>query len=186
MRATDAVWVVLATTVLVACSTPMPPQPVARGIEDKTTTLAPKPFSTPAELEEFLIAIYRSFGRDIKEKGHRLVFTEFGPDYLEDGAPDMFARIMRRASSGGVRFRGLKHSTDRSDSIRDQDTKEPGVVFMLLDIKAHREGGWYIQGEWHDKPRGELNFVDYHALRVAQAWKVQRVQPTQRMHRTRR
>jgi hypothetical protein len=121
------------------------------------------------EFVEMVAAICRRFGKDAIARGYALVFTDIGPEGLEESWPDLFNLLITKASTKEVTVRGLSRVAWDAESVYDKETGENGVCFGIGDMEEDGRGGYVVSAFWQNA-ESTFHDVKYHLVKKGKRW----------------
>jgi hypothetical protein len=138
------------------CSTSKPDaRDAAPKLDESITSGAAFTNSLPFSQAEFIDAVaafMREAARDVKAGGYAVIFTDIGPESMEQQLPDAFNELARKSSAGGVQVRGYSRMTEEGKALRDKQTGERGVMLAMHGFAKKAEGNFLIFGVWNESP----------------------------------
>jgi hypothetical protein len=109
------------------------------------------PFSQ-AEFIDAVSAFIREAALEVKAGGDAVIFTDIGPESMEQQHPDAFQELARKSSGGGVQVRGYSRMSEDGTALRDKQTGERGVMLTVPGFTKKAEGSFLILGIWNAAP----------------------------------
>jgi hypothetical protein len=107
---------------------------------------------TQAEFIDAVSAFIRETAPKVKAQGYAVIFTDVGPESMEQQFPDAFQELARKSSAGGVQVRGCSRMREDGTTLRDKQTAEKGVMLAVHGFAKKAEGNFLILGVWQESP----------------------------------
>ena len=129
--------------------------------------------SLPFSQSEFIDAVSAFIlrvGQDVKAHGYTVIFTDIGPESMEEHLPDAFQELVRKSSGGGVQVRGLNRMREDGKLFRDKQTGERGVRFGVRGFTKQADGRFLVSGQW-DESQAKGHVVRHTVIREGTEWK---------------
>ncbi len=144
---------VLLAVVLGACSSPKAASPpkVDESVTSGAAFAQTFPFSQ-AEFIDAVSAFIREVAPEVKARGYPVIFTDIGPESMEQQFPDAFQELARKSSAGGIQVRGYSRMREDGTALRDKQTGERGVMLAVHGFAKKAEGKFLIFGIWNESP----------------------------------
>ena len=168
---------VLLAVAIGGCSSPKPEsspkldESITRGAAFAKTL----PFSQ-AEFIDAVSAFIRVTASEVKAQGYAVIFTDIGPESMEQQLPDAFQELARKSSGGGVQVRGYSHMREDGTTLRDKQSGERGVMLAIQGFAKKAEGSFLILGIWNESPPSPdaaFHSVLHTMVKEGAVWKAQ-------------
>jgi len=133
------------------------------------------PFSQ-AEFIDAASAFIREAAREVKAGGYAVIFTDIGPESMEQQLPDAFQELARKSSGGGVQVRGYSRMNEDGKTLRDKQTGERGVMLAVHGFAKKAEGNFLVFGVWNESPPSPdvtFHYVLHTMVNKGGVWKAQ-------------
>jgi hypothetical protein len=133
------------------------------------------PFSQ-AEFIDAVSAFIRAVAPEVKTHGYTVIFTDIGPDNMEQRLPETFQKLAGAASGGGVEVRRYSRMTEEGKTLRDKQTGARGVMLAVHGFAKKAEGNFLIFGAWNESPPspdGTFHYVLRTVINKDGVWKAQ-------------
>jgi hypothetical protein len=119
---------------------------------------------------ELLVATTDRFAKDAAAQGHRLIYSDLGPDGLERSAPDFLKEWCKRCSHGKVRLRPASEAIIDNKGVRDRRTGERGIALMIINI-VPIDSEYAVTFGWYERVGGGMPQLQYRLVKAGKAWR---------------
>lgn len=160
-----------------ACSAPKPASSPAldEAVLSGAAFAQTLPF-TQAEFIDAVSAFILKVAPEVKARGYAVIFTDLGPESVEEHLPDAFQELARKSSGEGVQVRGYSRMQEDATTLRDKQTGERGVMLAVHGFAKKAEGNFLIFGVWNESPPSAdaaFHYVLHTVVNKGGVWKAQ-------------
>ena len=169
--------VVLLAAAMGGCSSSKPDS--SPKLDESITSGAAFAKTLPFSQAEFIDAVsvfLREVTREVKAGGYAVIFTDIGPESMEQHLPKAFQELARKSSGGGVEVRGYSRMREDGTTLRDKQTGERGVMLAVHGFAKKAEGNFLIFGVWNESPPSPdaaFHYVLRTVVKKGEVWKAQ-------------
>ena len=180
MKIQGSICLLLLAVVMGGCSSSKPDaRDASPKLDESITSGAAFTNSLPFSQAEFLDAVsafIRETAREVRAGGYAVIFTDIGPESMEQQLPDAFQELARKSSGGGVQVRGYSRMQEDATTLRDKQTGERGVMLAVHGFAKKAEGNFLIFGVWNESPPSAdaaFHYVLHTVVNKGGVWKAQ-------------